>query len=34
MKRSVLSACAAIVQKEIEFYAGFTCLEDKVRIIV
>ena len=27
MKRSVLSACAAIVQKEIEFYAGFTCLE-------
>ena len=27
MKQSVLSACAAIVQKEIEFYAGFTCLE-------
>lgn len=27
MKRSVLSACAAIVQREIEFYAGFTDLE-------
>lgn len=27
MKNSVLSACAAIIQKEIEFYAGFTSLE-------
>lgn len=27
MKKSVLSACAHIIQKEIEFYAGFTSLE-------